>query len=215
MDWKKITEIAITCIASVGGIGAIIVWVITSVSDTVADRLSKKYQLQLDKEKEKFKTELSKKEYVSKTKFDAEFRMYQELSEKNISMVYCAGESVIITRGAPYSEEDLVNYIEKFCHDLNDAEMTNKKYAPFVSRNIFDKYHSLEKAAQEIFRLIKAWRQFQSNDDFSIMIADNIYHNQEEIKKAIEEKQRILSEESDTILNDLRDYLGKLDVLED
>ena len=41
MDWKKITEIAITCIASVGGIGAIIVWVITSVSDTVEKKKKK------------------------------------------------------------------------------------------------------------------------------------------------------------------------------
>lgn len=52
MDWGKIAEITIACIAAVGGIGAVFVGVIKWSSDIIADRLSRKYQIQLDKEKE-------------------------------------------------------------------------------------------------------------------------------------------------------------------
>lgn len=82
MDWAKIAEFAFSCIVAVGGIGAVFTGVVKWSSDIIADRLSRKYQIQLEKEKEKYKTELSRKEYISKTRFEAEFSMYKELSEK-------------------------------------------------------------------------------------------------------------------------------------
>ncbi len=73
IDWHKIAEIAITCIASVGRVGAIIVGVVKYGGDKIAERLSMKYQLQFDKEKVLDRTELNKKEYMRKTRFDTEF----------------------------------------------------------------------------------------------------------------------------------------------
>ena len=73
IDWHRVAEIALTCIASVGGIGVIIIGVVKFCGDRIADRLSQKYQLQMDKEIERYKSELSKKEYVSKTRFETEF----------------------------------------------------------------------------------------------------------------------------------------------
>ena len=93
MDWNKIGEIALSVIVAFGGAGAIAIGAVKWISKILADRLSRKYQLQLDEKLETVKTALNKKEYISKTRFDAEFRMYQELSEKNIAMVYCAGEA--------------------------------------------------------------------------------------------------------------------------
>ena len=43
-------EIVSTVIASVGGIGAIIVFVVKLCSNIIADRLEKKYELKLSKE---------------------------------------------------------------------------------------------------------------------------------------------------------------------
>lgn len=154
MDAEQIRNIAIACVVSAGGIGAIVIAVIKFAFNFIADRLSLKYENKLEKILERHKTELSKKEYISKTRFDTEFRMYQELSGKNLSMVYCAGESVIITRGAPYSSNEVDKFIEKYCSQLNDAEMTNKQYAPFIAKEIYEKYLSLEKKAAEIFRLL-------------------------------------------------------------
>lgn len=215
MEWRKIAEIAITCIASVGGISAIIVWVIKVLSDSIADRLSKKYQLQLDKEIEKYKSILSKKEYVSKTRFEAEYRMYQEISVKNISVVYCAGEASVIAKGSPYSENEIDAFIERYCKCLNDAALTNKKYAPFINKDTYEKYRALENEVSEIFRLVKAWKQYRSGEDFGIIIAGSTYHSQSEVAQAIIEKQRQTSKDSDALIRDLRDYLYTLEVMED
>ena len=215
MNLPQIGTIVTACILSAGGIGGIVIAAIHFSSKFIADRLSSKYENKLEKALERYKTELSKKEYVSKTRFDTEFRMYQELSGKNLSMVYCAGESVVITRGAPYSANEVDQFIEKYCSQLNDAEMTNKRYAPFIAKEIYEKYLSLEKKASEIFRLLKFWKQYQTEDGFSVIIDKTTYHNQAEITQAIADKQKMLSDDSDALLCDLREYLSKLDVLED
>ena len=63
-------QIAIASIISAGGIGAIIVGTVHFSANLIADRLSKKYEAKLIQENEKYKSEISKKEYVSKTRFD-------------------------------------------------------------------------------------------------------------------------------------------------
>ena len=185
------------------------------MADLIADRLSKKYQLQLDKEIERFKTELNTKEYVSKTKFDAEFRMYQELSEKNVSIVYKSGEAILVVRGAQYSDSEIERFMACFCELLNDAELTNKRYAPFVSEDIYNKYLSIEKKASNILTFLKYWKAYSNGEIFSITLFGTVFHNRDEIKTAIEATQKALSAESNDLLIELRDYLSKLDVLND
>lgn len=81
MDVKNITIlVVIASIISAGGIGGIVVAVIKFSSSIIADRLSKKYESKLETALEKQKAELSKKEYVSKTRFDTEFSIYRELT---------------------------------------------------------------------------------------------------------------------------------------
>ena len=45
------------------------------------DAFEKRYDEKLSEKLETHKTTLGKKEYISKTRFDTEFQMYQELSE--------------------------------------------------------------------------------------------------------------------------------------
>lgn len=213
MDFTQLSTLVAACIASAGGISVIILAVIRLSSSIITERLSAKFENKLEKALQTHKTELNRKEYVSKTRFDAEFKMYQELSEKNISMVYCAGETVTVVNGAPYSSDELDRFIDKYCNCINNAEIANKRYAPFIAKEIFDRYLTLEKQCSEVFILLKAWKQFQSSDCFSITVSNHDYHNQKEIKNAIIEKQRIISNNSDAIINDLRNYLSKLDVL--
>lgn len=212
--WDKIRDIVLACIAGFGGGVSIIVISVKAASKFVAEQLSKNYEHKLELALEKYKTELTKKEYVSKARFDVEFRMYQELSEKNITMVYCAGEAVLFTRGFSDSDEDINCFIDKYCVALNNAEKTNKQYAPFISKIIFEKYLQLENHAAEIFKLLKAWNQYRSGQEFTYRIHNTVYHNQGEVVKAIAEKQKILSNESDTLLDELRDYLSKLDIID-
>ncbi len=215
INWAKIAEIAFAFIASAGGIGAIVVWVVRLGSDSIADRLSKKYQLQLDKEIEKYKTELSKKEYVSKTRFDAAFQMYQTLSKQNLSLVYCAGETILFVRGAPCSDEEIAQLAQRFCDLLNETQLVNRQYAPFIEKHVYDQFLGLENKASELFLLFKGWRQFRDGWSYPLRVCDQKYNDQQEIKQAMEMKQRTLASDSDKLLDSLRDYLGSLDVLDD
>ena len=67
MDASQIWTIVMACIVSAGGISGIVTIAIKFSANVIADRLSLKYENKLEKALERYKTELSKKEYVSKT----------------------------------------------------------------------------------------------------------------------------------------------------
>ena len=50
MDWNDIWKIVLTIVASFGGIGGIILAVVKFSSGIIAERLSQKYELKLQKE---------------------------------------------------------------------------------------------------------------------------------------------------------------------
>ena len=74
-----IIQIAIAIVISAGGISGIILAIIKFSSNIIADRLSKTYELKLNKELEKYKTRLDSKIYITKARFDKEFELYQQL----------------------------------------------------------------------------------------------------------------------------------------
>lgn len=210
MEWTSIAEIIIANLLS-GGI-------IVAAVELIGGHISKK-SLQ------KSQSSLDAKTYISKTRFDAEFRMYQELSEKNIAAVYCTGEAVVIMRSmrnteydeedAPYSAEEIKQFIARFCDAMNDASKANRRYAPFISKEMYDKFFSIEKKADEIFILTKAWKDYYAGETFLFSTHGSKYQNQKEIEIAVEKKHQVLSDELKVLTNDLRDYLRNLDVIEE
>ncbi len=80
------------------------------------------------------KSKNERRVYISKARFDKEFLIYEELSEKNLSSVNLAGATVLIVKGErEYSDTEKKDHLDKFCELLNAAEFANKKYAPFIS----------------------------------------------------------------------------------
>ena len=79
MSWADIWKIILAALASVGGIGGLIIFVIKFSSNLIAERLSQKYQLSLQKELEKYKAGVENKTYISKARFNREFSMYLRL----------------------------------------------------------------------------------------------------------------------------------------
>ena len=82
MEWTDIWKIILCAVGSAGGIGAIIVGVIQFSANRIAERLSQKYEVKLQKELEQYRATLDSKRYISQVRFDKEFEMYQDLSEK-------------------------------------------------------------------------------------------------------------------------------------
>lgn len=215
MSWADIWKIILAALASVGGVGGLIILVIKFSSNLIAERLSQKYQLSLQKELEKYKAGIENKTYISKARFDREFSMYQDLCEKNITMVYDMGTAVMITRGAKYPN---VSSTQEFIHlaaqHIDDADMLNKRYAPFIAKEIFESYKKLGNQAYSIISLLDLWDRFQAENHTTLNYNGTAY-TRDKAKDEIEAKQKIISKLSDDILDKLRDYLSSLDTLED
>ncbi len=214
MSWGELWKIALACIASAGGVGGIILAIIKFSSNIIANHLSKKYDLKLQQQLENYKTELSKKEYISKTRFETEFRIYQELSEKNTSLVYSAGEALSFVCGAAYTKEEVDEYFNRFCDQLNETKQINRRYAPFIDEHIYDQFKSMEKMVSEMFSQFKTWHHFYMIEQANENPPEYVYNNFDRIQKDMYDRQKNLSDALNKLLCDLRVYIKKLDVIE-
>ena len=94
---------------------------------------------------EKIRAKSERRLYITKVRFDHEFEIYQTLSEKHLTMVYDFGAAVMVVRGASLPEG--VQSIKDFCYviaqHIDEADMQNKRSAPFISKEIFNSYKDL------------------------------------------------------------------------
>lgn len=194
-------------IANIGWIMAVIAFCVPPIRDFVI----KKFQLSLDKALEDKKSLNDRKNYISKARFDKEFELYQILSEKQISLVYDCGEAVILTRGKYRNISDCEKDFEKFLDDYNEADICLKRYAPFISQEIFEKYRELDKLSIDLLKL--SFVRFDSRN-CTEFIFHNIKYTMESSKAKIETMQKEISTLSDEITEFVREYLKSLDVLE-
>ena len=215
MSWDSVWKIALTVVASFGGIAGIIAVVIKFSANQITDRLNAKFEASLKKELERYKSSLSKSEHVSKERFDREFTMYQELSEKHMTVVYDMGTAVLITRGAKYpGYEKTSDFVHLAAKHLDEAEMMNKRYAPFISKEIFENYKELGKQAFSIISLLDLYDMFDNQVD-SIIKYNHQSYTKAQAKQEIEDRQKTLSKLSDDILDKLREYLSGLEAVEE
>lgn len=151
-----------------------------------------------------------RKNHISRTKFDKEFQIYQELSEKNLNAVYCVGEATImVLHNLNFNQSEKEELLEDFCEKMNDAEFSNKKYAPFIDKKIFDSYKKLEKDISFCYTLFKFWIKHNSD---TLKYMDKEYRLNE-VSEILEKRQKEISNMSDKILDDIREYLDSLDVI--
>lgn len=212
-------ELLNTTIGSFGGISLFVI--LKFVWERLDSYIKAQQNLKREMKKEAFQSELRKKEYISKVRFDKEFDIYQELSEKNLTMVYVMGEIAraaksIFYNSSVFSDEEIEEIKNRACNNLNDADFSNKKYAPFIDRDIYAKYHRLAELGNEIFNLFKCFTSKDSTFQSAFVFTyhgDN-YRSKQDFLNAIIQKQNELSNLSDRILDEIRDYLKTLDVKE-
>ncbi|RGH35894.1 hypothetical protein DW938_07790 [Ruminococcus sp. AM43-6] len=148
MDLSQVLSIATACIVSAGGVGGIAIAVIKFSSNIIAERISVKYENKLERALEKYKTELSKKEYVSQVKFDAEFEIYRTLSKgfstavKNIILMIPDGKAYFPADKDKRKEYENNNYV-----NANNAIVMAQDalYAngAFISEDLYNKYNEI------------------------------------------------------------------------
>ena len=161
---------------------------------------------------ERFKIKSEKKIHVSKARFDKEFEIYQELSAKGLSMVYSIGEIVLSVNGFGNTPEKLEENKKNTCDFLNEMEFCCKKYAPFISKGVYEKYKRLIELTTHIFKVYVYWTG--DDDSLNIKIHGVQYNGKSEMRDGITSMQKELSVLSDDILDFVREYLNGLEVKE-
>jgi len=206
MSWDNIFKL----LASVGGIGAIVVAVIKFSSEIIADMIIKKYEAKLNKELEEHKTMLGKREYVSKIRFDTEFLIYRKLSRlffsylKAVCIMIPPGYSEQPTDPEARKKEDEEHY--RKAHNAHvEAQDALYQNAPFIQKEFYEKYNKILKDGEsQLFayrkRYNKGYMAFRAErEEFE----DKDYDRSQKMEKLMLE-----------LTDDIRQYLAKLDVVE-
>ena len=211
MSWIDVGQIAASAIISAGGIGGIIIGTVSFSANKIADRMSKKFQATIDKNLATYKSELTQKEYVSKTRFDTEFTLYRELSSDFANMIKSI--STLIPGGlatVPADKKERLEY-EKTCYEaarpaVVKAQDTLNSNIPFISEGIYNGY----------LELLQLARLQLSEYEARFIITD--LRPQEEKERFSQEaykRTREINEKWETLNNSIRKYISTLDVMED
>ena len=206
MGWNGAYKIISAAIFSFGGAGAIILAVVRLCSEKIADNLSKKYELKLNKELEKYKSNIENKTYMSKTKFDAEFLMYKDLSQTFSALTKeCYQLFPVYSRDGRDDYKKYKNIYDK-CIDVTVlAQDKLNSYAPFIDEDIYKKFNNIESMCKKQINTFVDFRLHQDADRY-VKIANKEYH------EAYFYTDQIMSEYNN-LIDDLRQYLKTIDVI--
>ncbi len=206
---SNVLKIVLEIIAGIGGVGVVFVAVVKYSSDLIADRLQKKYQLKLNEELEKYKAGLTNKIYISKTKFDAEFSIYQNLSGtfsgcvKAFSILIPAGLVNVPADEKEREKQENENYFEaRKAYSLAQDELSRS--IPFIPKEFCDDYKALLKLCSlQLYDFEDRWSiSVPGTKEEKSTLGPDSYKRTGEINKKFDE----LNEK-------IRNYLSRLDVL--
>ena len=207
---NEVSKVVLAVLTSVGGIAGLIVLAIKISVNTIAERLEQKYALKLDKELEKYKSNLDNKIYISKAKFDTEFNIYRELSKVFFEMVKHIG--IMIPSGyAKYPSDKEIkkeyeeeNYSKALKATVVAQDVLNGN-ASFIPEDFYMGYKEVIKLCQTQLHV------FERRWDIGILATQ-----EEKETFSIDDYKRTseISEKFDELSKSIRIYLSKLDVLE-
>ena len=204
---NDIAEIVLGVLAGVGGISGILLAGIKLSVNTIAKRLEEKYTLRLNKELERYKSNLDNKIYISKAKFDAEFEIYRELSKAFFEMV--KNISILIPTGflVPADPEEKKEYDKKIYKEAMQSTVKAQDILngniPFISEEIYNAYTEILKLCrQQLNAFERRWN------------LSYLSPNKEELTTEEYERTDEINQKFSETNNKIRKYIEKLDILE-
>lgn len=214
MNLQNVLQIAIAIIASIGGAGAIICAVVKYVSDRIADRLQKRYQLEIDKKLETFKANIEQTAHVRKTHFDKEFATYEELCAKFSAMVdavHWLFPTGLDRAPANYSDYD---ELQKICNErytiaqqkFNEAAVVYGAKAPFIEKDFLERFRSIQcLAAAQIhkYAFVNPLEAAKGLDSSDAKIQQEGYNNTQKMDREWQE-----------LIDSLRSHFEKMTIQE-
>lgn len=210
MNWNDIWKIVLCVISSAGGIGAVIAIVIKFCSDFIAEQVMKKYENKLQKDLEKYKSGLDNKVYITKAKFDAEFELYRNLSSsffeavKAVTTMIPAGYAIY-----PADKEDRKKYENELYDKASSATVAAQDILccniAFIPKELYEKYNEiLGLCRQQVGTFQNRW-----NVNYLATQEEKEHFSHEDFQCS-----REILAKFNTLNDELRDYISKLDILE-
>ena len=207
-----IWQIALAVIGSFGGAGAIILTCSRLVANITAEKIIKKTEFEFVKKLEDFKSQLEKKNYISKARFDLEIELYRELSESTLQMVF--ENNNLFPPGISFppidEEEWRKHYEENYKNAINTFNKANEailRNAPFIPENIFQMFRDIKKLCEQQLIDYRFYGPHTSEDrpynEKRAEAADNCF-----------ERTRLIDNTMSTLLDNLRAHISNLDVLD-
>ena len=145
--------------------------------------------------------------HSQRVRFDYEFNLYQILAEKHLTMVYDIGTAVVISRGGEYLNINTnKDFISLATQHISEADIQNKRSAPFISKDIFEAYKELGKLSFKAVSIFDIYCKFEELNVSTINYNGKQY-TKAESKKELENLQKEISSMSDKVLDQVRIYI--------
>ena len=213
-------EIISELINQYGGVAGIISLIVTAGYAWWKSRKDEKYKLKLDKELESFKTDMSKglelykkkldnKNYINKVKFEKEFELYQCISQKEIGVAFYCGTIDKLTHECQIIINNKDDFINKFVLHIDEANSFLKCYAPFIDKEIFEKYELINSKAIDIYEAFY-WLCHMNYNQINDIFSSKEY-TVTSAKEEIERKYKEISELFDDVHKCIRERLAELE----
>lgn len=159
-------------------------------------------------------TKAEKKNHIIKTRFDKEFEIYQELSANILAIVFSSKDVVkLLDRMIGYDNNEILKVLndikvcdETFTKCILQADYINRRYAPFIPKEMFSCFLSLIDKANDMNDYAKRL-PYMDTETCKLAINDK-FIDRWEVKRAIIVKQEELSNLSDETFEIVRKYLS-------
>ncbi len=221
---KEAFEIAGAVILSLGG-GSAIVWGLSSWLGKVwANRILESEKVKCSKQIEEYKAELEKsiskinaeqdkRLYISKTQYDNEYKIYQNIWAK---LNNCVLNTIALYPGGienvPVDEKEKEEYQmdkhKKYVQAYNEFSRAIQDNAPFYTKKFYESFVSIRTDCSSIGDLF-FYYEWDIKYNLSYALCRGEKMTGEERREMIETRNRIVSSK-DALQDEIREYLSGL-----
>ena len=149
MNWTTITDMAIANLIS----GGVIVGVISIIGNHLSNKSLAKLQASLDEKSKRVEAEISKKNYISRTRFDTEFSIYRDLTSAFWQMVLDINSMIPFGYHKTTNDEKLrlkldKEHYEKARESVFEAQNALHSNSAFIPKDFCSAYEELLELAR-------------------------------------------------------------------
>lgn len=193
-----------------GTTSLIIVILVGKLWEIWFNRIKEGQKAEFQKQIQQIQAQYDKLNYISKTQFDAEFKMYQELSEACFEMVLSS--TALFPNYIDYLPENKDEQKEVFSqrYQIAVAKLVAYqnllfKYSPFISKELYEKFEELRKLVQV---------QTNFYPDFKLGRIDNseILREMKDEQLNCMKRTPEIEQKHKEIIEELREYLKTIKV---